>query len=181
MAKEMVAGDTYESITGQLFEIGRQLRQPNGYPFDSQQLKAHLQAAIEGRFTTVTGAFKRDMTKEGWTLLENASRRINGTIDVVPFLKTGESLVKGDVMAQRAVELDGNYSQEDAEWLLEHQDMIPEELRGYYLVFPATKWQGRGGRRGVPYLYWFGDRWILDFHWLELDWRSGGRLVSPRK
>ena len=45
-----VAGETYESITGQLFEIGRQLRQPNGYPFDPIQLKIHLQAAIEGRF-----------------------------------------------------------------------------------------------------------------------------------
>lgn len=45
-----VAGELYESITGQLFEIGRQLRQPNGYPFDPERLKTHLQAAIEGRF-----------------------------------------------------------------------------------------------------------------------------------
>jgi hypothetical protein len=50
MAKSIVAGELYESITGQLFELGRQLRQPNGYPFNLQQLKAHLQAAIEGRF-----------------------------------------------------------------------------------------------------------------------------------
>jgi len=45
-----VAGELYESITGQLFEIGRQLRQPNGYPFDPKMLKRTLQAAIEGRF-----------------------------------------------------------------------------------------------------------------------------------
>ena len=45
-----VAGELYESITGQLFEIGRQLRQPNGYPFDPNQLKIALQDAIEGRF-----------------------------------------------------------------------------------------------------------------------------------
>src|SRR3989338_8915700 len=45
-----VAGEKYESITGQLFEIGRQLRQPNGYPFDSEELQRHLQLAIEGRF-----------------------------------------------------------------------------------------------------------------------------------
>ncbi len=43
-----VAGELYESITGQLFEIGRQLRQPNGYPFDPQLLKVALQNAIEG-------------------------------------------------------------------------------------------------------------------------------------
>lgn len=51
MAKEIVAGELYENITGQLFEIGRQLRQPNGYPFNPRQLKVFLQAAIEGRFT----------------------------------------------------------------------------------------------------------------------------------
>ncbi len=47
-----VAGELYESITGQLFELGRQLRQPNGYPFDPWQLKLHLQAAVEGRFAS---------------------------------------------------------------------------------------------------------------------------------
>ena len=49
-----VAGEKYESITGQLFEIGRQLRQPNGYPFDPMQLKDFLQLAIEGKFNGVS-------------------------------------------------------------------------------------------------------------------------------
>ncbi|MEK7512900.1 MAG: hypothetical protein AAB601_01755 [Patescibacteria group bacterium] len=52
--KTIVAGDLYESITGQLFEIGRQLRQPNGYPFDPHLLKLHLQNAVEGKFDGVT-------------------------------------------------------------------------------------------------------------------------------
>lgn len=51
-----VAGDQYESITGQLFEIGRQLRQSNGYPFDPVSLQRHLQCAIEGQFNLV-GSF----------------------------------------------------------------------------------------------------------------------------
>jgi len=45
-----VAGELYESITGQLFEVGRQLRQPGGYPYDPEKLKRFLQRAIEGRF-----------------------------------------------------------------------------------------------------------------------------------
>lgn len=45
-----VAGELYESITGQLFEIGRQLRQRNGYPFDPEKLSEFLQRAVEGRF-----------------------------------------------------------------------------------------------------------------------------------
>lgn len=46
-----VAGDTYRDIDGQLFEIKRQLRQPNGYPFDPELLKLNLQAIVEGRFS----------------------------------------------------------------------------------------------------------------------------------
>jgi len=49
---QRVAGELYESITGQLFELGRQLRQPNGYPFNPHRLKLHLQAAVEGRFAS---------------------------------------------------------------------------------------------------------------------------------
>ena len=45
-----VEGGLYESITGQLFEIGRQLRQPSGYPFNPEKLQEYLQNAIEGRF-----------------------------------------------------------------------------------------------------------------------------------
>lgn len=48
-----VAGELYESITGQLFEIGRQLRQPIGYPFDPDGLKNFLQLAIEGKFNGI--------------------------------------------------------------------------------------------------------------------------------
>jgi hypothetical protein len=54
-----VAGDLYESITGQLFEIGRQLRQPNGYPFSPEALKAHLQDAIEGRLNGAVARVKK--------------------------------------------------------------------------------------------------------------------------
>ncbi|MCL5012114.1 MAG: hypothetical protein M1320_01695 [Patescibacteria group bacterium] len=53
MANNIVAGELYESITGQLFEIGRQLRQNNGYPFNAQLLRIHLQNAIEGKFNTL--------------------------------------------------------------------------------------------------------------------------------
>ncbi len=50
MAKK-VEGKLYESLTGQLFEIGRQLRQKNGYPFNPAMLQKHLQDAIVGKFS----------------------------------------------------------------------------------------------------------------------------------
>lgn len=177
----MVAGDMYFDLDGQLLEIKGQLRQQNGYPFDPLQLKAHLQAAIEGQFSVATGNFKRDMRKEDWTLLENQPRRIGGQIAGVPFLNNGESSVNGEVVAERAVTLDANYGQEDAEWLLGHQDMIPAELRNYFLVFPATKWRRPVGGRRVPCLYFDGGRWCLDFGWLDHVFSGDGRLVRPRK
>jgi len=53
---QCVAGEQYESITGQLFEIGRQLRQRGGYPFDPEKLQKHLQKAIEGKFNAAPEA-----------------------------------------------------------------------------------------------------------------------------
>ena len=44
----------------------------------------------------------------------------------------------------------------------------------------SHKWQNRDGNRNVPYLNWNGDQWILNFNWLENDWNSNDRLVSPR-
>ncbi|MBU2081865.1 hypothetical protein KKH14_00280 [Patescibacteria group bacterium] len=185
MAKQIVAGDLYESLTGQIFEIGRQLRQPNGYPFDPIKLKRHLQDAIEGRFDGVsTPIFANDKTKDGWKLLENISRKITSISDLelVPFLKQGEGSISGEEMVRRAqFELDANYGQEDAEWLLEHQDEIPAEFQKYYIVFTRTIWRDSNDRRSVPYLRWYGGRWYLHFGWLGIGWSSGDRCVRSRK
>ena len=40
----------YDSVTDKFSEIVRQIHDPNGYPFDPEALKRHLQVAIEGRF-----------------------------------------------------------------------------------------------------------------------------------
>ena len=47
----IVAGDMYEKLDGQLFEIKRQIRQPNGYPHDLAILSRGLQDIIEGKFS----------------------------------------------------------------------------------------------------------------------------------
>ncbi len=48
----IVAGEMYEKLDGQLFEIKRQMRQPNGYPHDPEVLSRGLQQLIEGNFGT---------------------------------------------------------------------------------------------------------------------------------
>ena len=182
MANIKVAGELKDTLLGQLFEIERQIRQSCGYPFDPLRLKIHLQAAIEGRFGLVAGNFKHDMQKDGWTLLENTPRRLSSAITGISFLKEGETRINGEEMARRArFDLDADYGQEDAEWLLENQDKIPVELQKFYLIFPATKWLGADGNRYVPYLYWSGGRWVLDFSWLDSGFYSYSRLVRPRE
>ncbi len=58
-----VTGKLYESITGQLFEIGRQLRQRGGYPFVAEALQKHLQLAVEGRFLTALDVAKETIVR----------------------------------------------------------------------------------------------------------------------
>ncbi len=125
---------------------------------------------------------KYDKTKDGWTRLEHVEFYGQPfTPEMVEFLKQGESSVNGEVMKQRAKELNAHLGQGHAEYLLENQHLIPAEYRGNYLVFPGTVWQGSDGDRYVPYLSWDGGRWCLDFDWLGDGWDDDGRLVRLRK
>ncbi len=53
MATPFAAGEELQlafDLEAQLHEIGRQIHQKVGYPFDPNQLRIHLQRAIEGKF-----------------------------------------------------------------------------------------------------------------------------------
>ena len=184
---QCVAGEAYESITGQLFEIGRQLRQPNGYPYDPELTKKALQDVIEGRFGTSVDIpnFKYDKRNDGWRLMEdcgfNPALASVTDLELVLFLKDGESRVNGETMANRAKELKGNLGQKHAEYSLEHQKEIPKEFRKYFLVFPGTIWRHSDGHRNVPYLSWDGDGWYLHWRWLDHgNWNDNDRLLRLR-
>lgn len=61
---ERVTGEQYVDVDGQMWEIKRQLRQKNGYPYDLKQLMAHLQAAIEGNLVDRNGdLFSKSLLK----------------------------------------------------------------------------------------------------------------------
>ena len=128
--------------------------------------------------------FKYDKQEDGWELLEDIrfSPIDPAELELVSFLKPGESFINGDEMVRRArTELRANLGQRHAEYLMEHQKEIPVEFREYYLVFTGTVWCRSGGNRRVACLRWGGPRWVLHFHWLENDWGSYGRLVRPRE
>lgn len=69
---EKVAGEMYYDLDGQLCEIKRQLRQNNGYPYDPEMLKMHLQLAIEGKFQSCSRNWKVWKTIQIGTGLETA-------------------------------------------------------------------------------------------------------------
>ena len=146
----------------------------------------HLMEKIADLIVTTGGiTFSRDMRKEGWTLLEPGPKRVIKSVsdlELVGFLKSGEEYIDGEELIRRArQELNADLGQEDAEWLLAHQDQIPKEWRGYFLTFPGTVWQGSRGHRYIPDLYWSDGRWFLHFDWLGYDWSDRARLLRFRK
>lgn len=185
MANVIVAAEEYRDIDGQLHEIKRQLRQEKGYPFNPKQLTRVLQAVIEGRFEAVGGQFPcqiyaADIIPGEWRVVEDVAPTITSIADLefVSHLKGGESYVSGEKMCRRAVELKANYGLSDAKFFLDHQEAIPEEIRGKFIVFTGTKSRSPGGGLSVACLYWDGDRWIQ--YWPWLDDYFGADCVLPR-
>ena len=123
---------------------------------------------------------KHDKTVDDWKLIKEGTKpKKFPKLELVEFLEKGESYINGEEIIKRAVKLKADLNQYHAEYLLEHQDEIPEEWREFCIVFPATVWRHRGGRRYVPCLRWDGDRWYLSFDWLGT---VGSRtIVSPAR
>lgn len=131
--------------------------------------------------------FELDMRKDGWTLLEDVqdpdpeTAFANG-LESVPFLEYGEECIDDEKLVLRARgKLRANYGQRHAEYLLGHQEGIPEEFQKYYLVFTGTVWRAPDGCRRGAYLYWYGGHWHLDFFWFDHLFRPVDRLVRPRE
>ena len=193
----IVTGEQYYDLDGQLSEIKRQLRQPNGYPFDPQKLKLHLQVAIEGRFEgvatqtlfTVTVDYSKtieDMVKSGrydWfndniTSKNFPTKRAGKTeiiVELVHFnrnIGTDEALKKLDRMGYRPVELHE---------LLAFGEKYPEIQREFPIVALGSVWRDSCGYRALPWLGGRGSRRHLDLSWRAHDWSELCRFAAVRK
>jgi len=150
MATKVVAGELYQSITGQLFEIGRQLRQKSGYPYDPLQLKHLLQLAIEGQFHS-----------SGWELYLAPAQQNGGRIKGFDLEKHLEEtklinrcLSLGDLMVKG--------------WLA-NPTTYPEEFKAKVVSLWKSK-RTSGDYTLVAYLCWGGDRVVVLWRWLGFDW-----------
>lgn len=201
MANIIVAGELYESITGQLFELGRQLRQPNGYPFDAANLKIHLQAAIEGRFNGESflrntaelviriPALKRPtlaqlQAKYSWIKKIERDTSPEGpvTLNLATILRdAAEGSVNGPEYERRiAASLSRLLGYQQLAWLIEHQDEYPifmALLGKIYIDFSGLVVVRGGGRRLVPFGYRGGARWGAHWRWLGSNFDQRGRVA----
>lgn len=122
-----------------------------------------------------------DKREDGWKLIEDVPLEGTPTLELVEFRKDGEDYVNGETMLSRAKELGNMAGQRHAERLLSMASQIPKSWRDFYLVFPGTVWQDTDGNRNVPYLYWSGGEWNLDWSWLSSDWSRDYRVVRLGK
>jgi len=182
-----------------VLEIQRQIGQPGGYPFDPDKLRRSLDtlnrqmdAIMEGGFAAVIGGLFPCQIHVPHLIPETKGKKWEVIEDVGPsdfslsdlkyrsFLKGDETVVSGDTMRQRAVELGAYLGLSDAPRLLEwlnQFDEVPGDLQGKYISLPGTVLRSPDGNSNVPYLDRGGDCWILNFHWLDDGWDDDDRLA----
>jgi hypothetical protein len=194
---QSVAGELYESVTGQLFEIGRQLRQSNGYPFDAKKLQRVLQDAIEGKFnlTSVVQQFLvtvnydlsvKDAIAAGKYDRKNAditdkhfpSKR-KGTADTeIILVKFDKDMTSEDVL--RELDKQGLRAAELPE-LLAFGEKYPDVQREFPIVALGSVWKASRGLRRVPYLDGDAGKRGLNLFWFVDGWSSRCRFAAVRK
>ncbi len=101
------------------------------------------------------------------------------TYDILGFLEEGETSVVGSTMVVRAKEMSAHLGKDDGQHLLDHQEDIPEALRGK-VAFVFTAWRHPVNPENVAYVNWSGDRWVQNWNGLGSGW-SGRDRVLRRK
>lgn len=104
---------------------------------------------------------------------------ISGTLEAVPFLRGEEQFLISDAMIRRAEEMHALWGIRHAEALLRHPEFIPPDAAGYYIPFPGTIMQYRGGKRCIACLdsAHHPPRWYLFIADLDCQFFGGGRLL----
>lgn len=88
--------------------------------------------------------------------------------------------VSGPIMLERAKEANATSGKKECEDFLAHananENGIPAELRGK-VTFVFVDWRHPDNPEYVALVYWFGDRWVQDWGWLDYAWLGHDRPV----
>jgi len=105
------------------------------------------------------------------------------TLQLLKFLKPGESHIDGKAMLSRLWTIGGGplAGNRAFEYLAAHLEIIPEEWKLYVLVFAGTIWPDSLFREHVQCLVYSGERWDRSDRWLGCDFDSYYRVVGFRQ
>lgn len=199
----IVTGEEYMAVDGQLHEIKRQLRQPNGYPFDLAGLKRGLQTLIEGKEIVVkavggiVGALifrivKVNRARSPQDALDATGRKQYTDRSVVDAMPKGEG-DKAEVVFFKPdlSERDGFITDDDLEKEYELRGLIPADPYSLAAVNEAdpafadekpnaTHWKDAQGKWCCAvFSRWHGERGVLvrrdDSDWRGYWWFAGIR------
>lgn len=99
-----------------------------------------------------------------------------GKLHLEPEQEKGE-LLSGEVLFERLK--DKAYNTKVLDYLLEHQEEIPEEWKGKLVYFWGTKYEDSDGYLHVHCLFWGGDRWNWRCIWLGNDFSGSNPAAIP--
>lgn len=114
--------------------------------------------------------FQNDKATEGWELLVDQPEpdRISAdSIELAIFIEEGQPDLIGEDMVEHVLAIKSKLGQRHAEYLIDHQQVIPEEFRRYSVIFPGTVWTDSVGNHYVPYIRYRQEVWTLDFGIVE--------------
>jgi|SRR3989338_7691849 len=103
------------------------------------------------------------------------------TYELFSFIEGQGFPIDGQEMVKRAEKLDANLGREHRQYILDHQDEIPPELKEkVHFIFTAERYPTR--LEHVSYIFCNGGRWLCAWGYLnEPCWGSSGRLLRQRQ
>ena len=119
---------------------------------------------------------RKDMRDNGWKLVEDLTFA-SYEFEIVSILTEKDKRISLEEMLQRVKDVANKAGQSHAEWLLEHQDAIPQEWRNGTLIFAGTVWDRPGYGLCVPYLI-FSDEWRMFWGNNDRDGLRRSRIVT---
>ncbi len=132
---------------------------------------AHLEEQVgHERFVALIDSGNTGKVKEFCDqLLIPAEMIVGGRVyEILGILQGNERSVVGNVMVDRAKEMNANLGQEDCEHILEHQDEIPVVLRDRVIfIFPNRRSFDSPGR-------------VFSVYWSRRRWAQGHPFLSPK-
>jgi hypothetical protein len=179
-----LTGDQYIGLDGKLAEIKRQMRQPDGYPFDPEGLSRLLQRAIEGRWyenylvdLDADPFISKDLKVESHTKGGKIPFNPN-MVDLYLSDEQKKGSIQGNDLCKK-IETKNPYNANMLDFYLAHRELIPESWKGQYVFFFGTVYRLANGDLCVRCLFWFNSLWHWYYRRLIDRWSVADSSVVP--